>query len=103
MTDFVLERDGSKVKVVVGNELSAAVVPELRELLCAIQDDGVKELALDFSQTTMVDAAGIRLLLAAHNSFASGGKSIRLTAVPRAIFSLLETLRLSDRLGARTG
>ena len=103
MSDFVLERDGSKVKVVVGDELSAAIMPELRELLCAIQDDGVKDLALDFSQTTMVDAAGIRLLLAAYNSFAGGGKSMRLTAVPRAIFSLLETLRLSDRLGALIG
>jgi anti-sigma B factor antagonist len=103
MSDFVLERDGSKVKVVVGNELSAVVVPELRELLCAIQDDGVKDLALDLSQTTKVDAAGIRLLLAAHNSFAGVHKSMKLVSVPRAIFSLLETLRLSDRLGAQVG
>lgn len=101
MSDFALEREGSKVKVIVGGELSAAVVPELRELLCAIQEDGVNDLALDFSETTLVDAAGIRLLMAAHNSFAGGHKSLTLIRVPRGIFSLLETLRLAERLGAQ--
>ncbi len=102
MSDFVLEREGSKVKVVVGGELSAAVVPELRDLLCAIQEDGVNDLVLDFSQTGLVDGAGILLLLAAYSSFASG-KSLKLVRVPREVFSLLETLRLAERLGAQIG
>jgi anti-anti-sigma factor len=103
MSDFVLEREGSKVKVVVGGELSAAVVPELRELLWAIQEDGVNDLVLDFSQTTLVDAAGIRLLLAANNSYAGSNKSLKLVCVPREVFSLLEALRLAERLGAQIG
>jgi anti-anti-sigma regulatory factor len=103
MRDFPLEREGSKVKVVVGAELSAAIVPELRDLLWAIQEDGVTDLALDFSQTTLLDAAGIVLLLAAHTSFVGGDRSMRMVAVPRNIFSLLETLRLRERLGAEIG
>jgi anti-anti-sigma regulatory factor len=103
MRDFPLERAGAKVKVVVGPELSAATAPALRDLLCAIQEDGVTDLALDFSQTTLLDGAGIDLLLAAHNSFFGGRKSLKLLAVPLNIFSLLQTLRLHERLGAEIG
>ncbi len=101
MSDFVLERVGPKVKVVVGRELSASVVPSLFELLSAIQDDGVNDLALDFSQTTQVDAAGIHLLLVARNSFSGANRSLKLVRVPHDIWSLLETLRLSERLHAQ--
>jgi anti-anti-sigma regulatory factor len=103
MTDFYLDRKGQKVSVVVGSELTAAIVPDLRGLLCAIQEDGVTELVLDFSRTTSLDAAGIRLLLATHNSFSRVPNSLSLVQVPRAIFSLLETLRLDGRLHAQTG
>jgi ABC-type transporter Mla MlaB component len=50
-----------------------------------------------------VDAAGIRLLVAAHNSFSKGPKSLALVQVPRTVLSLLETLRLDARLHARAG
>lgn len=103
MSDFPLERTGAKVKVVVGPELSAATTPELRDLLCAVQDDGVTDLALDFSQTTVLDASGLAMLLAAHNSFSGSNKSLKLLAVPLNIFSLLQTLRLHERLGAQIG
>jgi anti-anti-sigma regulatory factor len=103
MTDFFLEREGSSVKVVVGSQISAAVVSDLRELLCAAQGDGVKDLVLDFSQTTIIDAAGIHLLLAAHNSFSGEQRSLKLVQVPRNILSLLETLRLGERLKPQIG
>ena len=102
MSDFVLERAGSKVRVVLENELSAAVVPSLLELLCAIREDGVNDLALDFSQTALVDAAGLHLLLAARNSFSDDNKSLKLARVSHDIWSLLEILQLSKRLHAQT-
>ena len=101
MSDFFLDRKGPKVTVVVGSELSAGVVADLRALLCAAQEDGVTELVLDFSRTKSVDAMGIRLLLAAHNSFSGAPKSLTLIQVQRPIFSLLETLRLDARLHAQ--
>lgn len=103
MSNFVIERVGPKVKVVLGGELSAAVVPGLFELLCAIQDDGGNDLALDFSQTTLLDTAGLHLLLVTHNSFSGDHRSLQLVRVPREIWSLLETLQLSARLHAQMG
>ncbi len=103
MSRFLLERDGAKVKVVVGADLSADAVPELRELLGAILEDGVTDLLMDFSGTTAIDASGIALLMAAANSYRGGDRSFVLVGVPRAIFSLLQTLRISERLGAQMG
>jgi anti-anti-sigma factor len=97
---FSLERHGLKVKLDVGAELTVFCVPELRELLCAIQDDGVQDLVLDFSTTMFLDTAGISLLLAARNDFSKEGRSFKLAGVKPTVFSLLETLRLEKRLNA---
>ena len=103
MSRFSLERSGAKVKLAIGAELTVSCVPELRELLCAIQDDGVLELVLDFSQTMFLDTAGLSLLLAARNGFSHEGKSLKLTSVQPPVFSLFETLHLEKRLNAEMG
>jgi anti-anti-sigma regulatory factor len=59
MSRFLLEREGSKVKVQLEAELTVSCVPELRDLLCAIYEDGVKHLVLDCSRTTLLDSAGL--------------------------------------------
>jgi anti-anti-sigma factor len=103
MSRFPLEREGTKVKVTLGAELTVSFVPELRELLCAIQDDGVRDLVLDFSETTFLDTAGLSLLLAARNGFSQDGRTLKLAGLQRSIFSLLETLRLDKPLNAEMG
>jgi anti-anti-sigma factor len=100
MNSYLIEREGAKVKVILGNELIVGGVPELRELLCAIQDDGVTDLSLDLSKTTFLDTAGLSLLLAARNSFSEGERSLRLVGVQPSMFELLRTLRLDQRLNA---
>ncbi len=101
MSEFLLEREGPKVKVILGSQLTAQTAPELRELLCAIQEDGVTDLALDFSGTEAIDATGVALLLAAANSYRGGGKHLTVLAVSGNVFSLLETMRVAQRLGAQ--
>jgi len=103
MSRFVLERQGVKVDLKIGSDLSADTAPELRDLLCAILEDGVTELTLDFSGTVLLDATGIALLMAASNSYSGGDKHLALVSVPRGLFSLLQTLRVSQRLGAQMG
>jgi anti-anti-sigma factor len=102
MSRFSLDRHGPKVTVKIGAELTASVVPELRDLLCAIHDDGVHELTLDFAGTTVLDAAGLSLLLAARNSF-QAQQAFRLAAVPPHLFSIFEIFGLDRRLNAQTG
>ena len=103
MSCYSLEREGARVKVAMGAELTVSFVPELRELLCAIQDDGVRDLVLDFSKTMFIDTAGLSLLLATRNSFSKDGRTLKLAGVQSSIFSLLETLRLEKRLNAEMG
>jgi anti-anti-sigma factor len=100
MSRFMIERDGARIKVMIGPQLASPENVELRELLFAILDDGGKELVLDLSQTSFIDAAGIRVLLMASNSF-SGDKSCKLVSVQRNIYTFLESLRLHQRLGAQ--
>ena len=87
----------------LGVELTITVVPELRDLLCAILDDGGTQVVLDFSKTKSLDTAGLGLLLAARNSFSEGGKSLSLIHVSQSVHSLLATLRLSQSLNVRMG
>jgi anti-anti-sigma regulatory factor len=101
MSQFSLNRQGPKVTVKMCAELTAPVASELRDLLCAIHEDGVQELTLDFADTTVLDAAGLSLLLAARNSFPAE-QSFKLAAVQPPLLSLLETLRLDRRLNAQT-
>jgi len=101
MDRFSLEREGPKVKVTIATDLTAETVPELRDLLCAIQEDGVTDLALDLSGARALDATGISLLVATANSFRGGNKNLALRSVPRSIFSLFQTLRIAQRLGAQ--
>jgi anti-anti-sigma factor len=103
MSRFSLEREGTTVKVTLGTELTVSFVPELRELLCAIQDDGVRNLILDFSKTTFLDTAGLSLLLAARNNFSQESRTLKLTGLQGPLFSLLETLRIDQRLNAEMG
>jgi len=103
VSHFSLEREGVKVKVILGTDLTVSCVPELRELLCAIRDDGVQDLTLDFSKTTFLDTAGLSLLLAARNGFSQEGRTMRLISVRSSVFSVLETLRLDQRLNAERG
>ena len=104
MSNFPLEREGAKVRVIIGDELTVSVVQELRELLCAIADDGVKDLVLDFSKTTFLDTAGLSLLLAARNTFfQEDPKALKLACVQPPIFSLLKTLGLEQRLNVQMG
>jgi anti-anti-sigma factor len=101
MSRFSIEREGPKVKVMIAADLTAETVPELRELLCAIQEDGVTDLALDLSGAQALDATGISLLVATANSYRGGSKRLTLLSVPRNIFSLFQTLRIAQRLGAQ--
>jgi anti-anti-sigma factor len=103
MSRFSLEREGTKVKVTLGTELTVSFVPELRELLCAIQEDGVLDLVLDFSKTMFLDTAGLSLLLAVRNGYSQEGRSFKLADMQLPVFSLLETLHLEKRLNAEIG
>ena len=101
MNQFLLEREGAVATDIFALKLTSAVVPELRELLCAVEEDGVREVVLDCAKTMLVDSAGLSLLLAARNSFSQPPRILRLVGVQPSLFSVLETLRLHRYLNAQ--
>jgi anti-anti-sigma regulatory factor len=101
MSDYTLQRQGATVAIALKEALSAEAVPELKDLIAAAVEDGVKDVILDFSQTKGLDASGLELLLAIQNSLYSERKGLRLTHVPRNLYSLLYQLRVAERLNAQ--
>jgi ABC-type transporter Mla MlaB component len=101
MSEYTLQRQGSTIAIALKETLHVGVVPELKELIAAAVEDGVMEVTLDFSATKELDASGLELLLAIKNSLYGEKNSLRLTHVPRNLFSLLKQLRVVERLNAQ--
>ncbi len=92
--------DDIKRKVITGKNMTAAEVPDLRNLLKQEMDKGVREFDFDMQNTQYLDSTGIGLLIATHNSVVARQGSVRLTNVSEEIMRLLNTMRLSSRLNA---
>jgi anti-sigma B factor antagonist len=56
-------REGTAVLVAVAGELDAHSVPSLQSLTTMLISDGYVRFALDLSQTTFIDSAGLRALI----------------------------------------
>lgn len=101
MSEYTLQRQGTTIAITLKEALCGGDVPELKDLLAAAVEDGVKEVTLDFSRTKELDASGLELMLAIQNSLFHEKKGLRLTHVPRNLFSLLFQLRIVERLNAQ--
>jgi anti-anti-sigma factor len=89
-------REDDRVVLRPANEaIVTGSLPALRSKLQEIVEEGVRELVLDLSEVPMVDAGGIGLLLATHNSLFEAGGSLTVIHASPEIFELFETLRLS--------
>ncbi|MCC6489439.1 MAG: STAS domain-containing protein [Candidatus Hydrogenedentes bacterium] len=100
MKPLELERDGARVRILLGAQLTAAVVPEVQAALKQELDAGISEFEFDLSSTEALDSSGIGLLIAASNSLSRTHGSIRLVNVAPEIMKLLQSMRLVERLHA---
>lgn len=91
-------REGSTVRVALGEKLSATEVPALQEALKGEIAAGARELVIDMTSTRLIDSTGIGLLIATNNSLAAAQGTVRVHHVTQDIFALLRSMRLIDRL-----
>jgi ABC-type transporter Mla MlaB component len=103
MSRFTLEREGTSVTITLAGDLFIDGVAELKELVGAAVEDGVKEVILDLGQTNDLDASALELLLAIQNSICDGMNGLKLIHVPKGLFSFLSQLRVIERLNAQVG
>ena len=82
----------------LGGDLTASNVPELRTGLKTELDQGADEVIFDFGKTVMLDSSGIGLLVATHNSLAPKQGKLQVVSVSDDILRLLHSMRLVNRL-----
>jgi anti-sigma B factor antagonist len=79
------------------DEIDAANVDELRQVLLSCIDGKRTTLVVDMSRTTFCDSAGARQLLLAHKRVATGGGELRLVTGAASLRLIFEITGL-DRL-----
>lgn len=98
MAAYVIEQNDRQGSVRLTGDLTAVQVPDLQAGLKEMVNKGARELVFDLGSTTMLDSSGMGLLIAAANSVARNGGSVRVTNVCPDIFHLLKSMRLTTRL-----
>jgi anti-sigma B factor antagonist len=69
-----------------------------KKLFNTIDQEGVRELTLDFKNVKSIDPVGLSVIAAAHNTLCSAGAKLVLKNVPHEIDNLFEALGLSEHL-----
>lgn len=103
MSRYTLEREGKSVTITLAGDLFVDGVAELKDLVGAAVEDGVKEVILDMVHTNDIDASALELLLAIQNSLYDGVNGLKLIHIPKGLFSFLSQLRVIERLNAQVG
>jgi anti-anti-sigma factor len=98
MAPYAIELSDQRGTVTLTGDLTAILIPDLQASLKDMLNKGVRELAFDLANAKMLDSSGMGLLIAAANSLARVGGSIRVTNVCPDIFRLLQSMRLTGRL-----
>jgi anti-sigma B factor antagonist len=84
---------GSQVIDLVGR-VDATTVTDLRRTLQAAIDLGVDDLVVDVGGVTVLDAAGLGMLVAAHRRAGRAGRRLVLRSVPSSVGRVLAMTRL---------
>ena len=59
---------------------------------------GASEIVLDFSNVTMIDSAGIGLVVAAHNTLGRAGGKLAIVHAAPDVFELLAAMRIPQHM-----
>ena len=86
-------REQNKTIVKFDKDLVASVVPELKQELKEIIEQG-EDLAVDLQDINIVDSKGIGLLIATHNSLQENNKVLEVLNPSDDVFNLFKSMRL---------
>ena len=95
--------DGTVTLYVAGGGAAALRAPSIRSELDAIADGRIREVALDISELTILDSAGVAAAVSLHERLLRRGCELRIVGVceqPARVFELLgldRALRIERR------
>ena len=79
-----------------GKAITASKADGIKKKLLKVPEQAITTLVLDFAKVESVDAVGLGVILAAHNTMKSNGGSLELINVPEGIYGLFETMHLKQ-------
>mgnify|MGYP000509375253 CR=1 FL=1 len=88
-----IRQEENKTIVKFDKDLVASVVPELKQELKGLLDQG-NDLAVDLQDINIVDSKGIGLLIATHNSLQENNKALEILNPSEDVFNLFKSMRL---------
>ncbi len=88
-----IRQEENKTIVKFDQDLVASVVPELKQELKEILEQG-NDLAVDLQDINIVDSKGIGLLIATHNSLQENNKALEILNPSEDVFNLFKSMRL---------
>jgi anti-sigma B factor antagonist len=97
------DQGGGTSKVVVSGEVDAATAPLLEQALGEAAQAAAELLVVDTGAVTFMDAAGLRVLLAALDATPGRRMRLRLDPISRPVLRVLEAAGVTDRFRSAGG
>lgn len=95
----VARGDAATRVVTVAGEIDMAAAPNIHSAVATVlQDEGVRELVLDFADVTFLDCAGITALLEVVRRARARGASASLIHCRPVVLRVLDATGVTDRL-----
>lgn len=82
--------------VTPGKEIVAAMADDFKGTLRQLVENGITELTLDLEEVESIDAIGLGLIIATHNSLQGVGGKLTVINLSEEIFRLFKTMRLDQ-------
>jgi len=97
-----ITREGTCVTIIPGQDIVSSMVPDLKNELNSVVEEGAQELRLDLSGTAMMDSIGIGVVIATHNSMKKKGGRLVVCNASENILKLFKSMRLDQHLNLDT-
>jgi len=91
-----ITKAGAAAVVQTSGDITASVVPALREQMKQLLGEGITEVTIDLAHTAMIDSVGIGLVVSLHNSLSQKGGKLSLVNVSGDLQNLFHTMRLDQ-------
>ncbi len=85
-----------------GKSITAAKANDIKKKLNKVPEQKIKKLVLDFAKVEVMDAVGLGLILAAHNTMKNIEGSLELINVSEDFSTFFKTMHLEEQFNIQT-
>jgi anti-anti-sigma factor len=87
-------QESIQARIILGGDLVLSSVPEARQTIKQLMQDGVTDLVVDLANVRILDSSGIGYLVAVFSSFARMNGKLEVVNASTDVFDLLQSMRL---------